>query len=149
MQNLLKNCIFLKKKFSFPRFSRVFLMINIQEYPRTNKSIESGHVSEVASLTDLWVGYCVRIPRVPSPAIFNEGGMSDLLPYLPGLILIPYQLNTISYMWTCSWIILAKPLHNHDLVSVHFNNFYCTEFCDKPLHNHDIGSVYFNNFATN
>ncbi len=25
----------------------------------------------------------------------------------------------------------AKPLHNHDIVSVHFNNFYCTEICDK------------------
>ncbi len=27
--------------------------------------------------------------------------------------------------------IPAKPLHNHDTVSVHFNNFYCTEICDK------------------
>ncbi len=28
-------------------------------------------------------------------------------------------------------IIPAKPLHNHDIVSVHFNHFYCTEVCDK------------------
>ncbi len=27
--------------------------------------------------------------------------------------------------------IPAKPLHNHDIVSVHFNNFYCTEICNK------------------
>ncbi len=25
----------------------------------------------------------------------------------------------------------AKPLHNHAIVSVHFNNFYCTGICDK------------------
>ncbi len=28
-------------------------------------------------------------------------------------------------------IILAKPLHNRDIVSVHFNNFYCKGICDK------------------
>ncbi len=28
-------------------------------------------------------------------------------------------------------VIPAKPLHNHAIVSVHFNNFYCTEICDK------------------
>ncbi len=28
-------------------------------------------------------------------------------------------------------LILAKPLHNRDIVSVHFNHFYCTEMCDK------------------
>ncbi len=27
--------------------------------------------------------------------------------------------------------ILTQQLHNHDIVSVHFNNFYCTELCDK------------------
>ncbi len=27
--------------------------------------------------------------------------------------------------------IPAKPLHNHDTISVHFNNFYCTEICHK------------------
>ncbi len=27
--------------------------------------------------------------------------------------------------------IPTKPFHNHDIVSVHFNNFYCTEICDK------------------
>ncbi len=27
--------------------------------------------------------------------------------------------------------IPAKPLHNHDIVSVHFNHFYCPEICDK------------------
>ncbi len=27
--------------------------------------------------------------------------------------------------------IPAKALHNHDIVSVHFNNFYFTEICDK------------------
>ncbi len=32
---------------------------------------------------------------------------------------------------TYTMYILAKPLHNHDTVSVHFNYFYCTEICDK------------------
>ncbi len=27
--------------------------------------------------------------------------------------------------------IPAKLSHDHDIVSVHFNNFYCTEICDK------------------
>ncbi len=27
--------------------------------------------------------------------------------------------------------IPAKPLHNHDIVSGHFNHFYCTGVCDK------------------
>ncbi len=30
-----------------------------------------------------------------------------------------------------SVIIPAKLLHNRDIVSVHFNHFYCTEICDK------------------
>ncbi len=25
----------------------------------------------------------------------------------------------------------AKPFHNHDIVSVHFNHFYCIEICIK------------------
>ncbi len=28
-------------------------------------------------------------------------------------------------------LIPAKPLHNSDTVSVHFNNFYFTDICDK------------------
>ncbi len=27
--------------------------------------------------------------------------------------------------------IPAKPIHNHDRVSEHFNHFYCTDICDK------------------
>ncbi len=27
----------------------------------------------------------------------------------------------------------AKPLHNYDIVSVHFSNFYCIEICDRDL----------------
>ncbi len=27
--------------------------------------------------------------------------------------------------------ISAKPLHNHNIVSVHFIHFYCPEICDK------------------
>ncbi len=30
-----------------------------------------------------------------------------------------------------SAIIPTKPLRNHHIVSVHFNNFYCTEICDN------------------
>ncbi len=35
--------------------------------------------------------------------------------------------------WYMAWClnIPARPLHNHDIVSVHFNHFYCTEICDK------------------
>ncbi len=29
------------------------------------------------------------------------------------------------------YCISAKPLHNSDTVSVHFNHFYCTDICDK------------------
>ncbi len=43
MQNLKKNCLFLKKIFSvswiFPDY---FLVISVQEDPRNNKSVESG-----------------------------------------------------------------------------------------------------------
>ncbi len=31
--------------------------------------------------------------------------------------------------------IPAKPLHNHDIVSVHFNHFYSTEICYKLRRN--------------
>ncbi len=31
--------------------------------------------------------------------------------------------------WTL--VIPAKQLHNHDIVSVYFKHFYCTEICDK------------------
>ncbi len=37
----------------------------------------------------------------------------------------------------------AKPLHNHDIVSVHVNNFYCTDMCKEGLsyvHCHDRSS---------
>ncbi len=33
--------------------------------------------------------------------------------------------------------IPAKPLHNYDTVSLHFNHFYCTEICDK-LSDHSV-----------
>ncbi len=29
-------------------------------------------------------------------------------------------------------IIPAEPLHNHDIISVQFNHFYCTEICKMP-----------------
>ncbi len=29
-------------------------------------------------------------------------------------------------------VLLAKPLYNHDIISIHFNHFYCTEFCVFP-----------------
>ncbi len=29
--------------------------------------------------------------------------------------------------------IHAKPIHNHDAVSLHFNHFYCTQICDKLI----------------
>ncbi len=42
------------------------------------------------------------------------------------------KCQTCSHTWICSTIsIPAKPIHNHDIVSVKFNHFYCTEICDK------------------
>ncbi len=34
-----------------------------------------------------------------------------------------------------TYVIPTKPLHNHDIVSVHFNHFYCTEIYDKLSRN--------------
>ncbi len=31
----------------------------------------------------------------------------------------------------CLLNIPAKPLHNHDIVSVHFNHFHCMGICNK------------------
>ncbi len=39
-------------------------------------------------------------------------------------IYVMHWLTVLSY-------IPAKPLHNHDIVSVHFNHFYCMDICDK------------------
>ncbi len=41
----------------------------------------------------------------------------------------------ISWVIYKTYIIPAKPLHNHAIVSVHFNNFYCMEICDKVSRN--------------
>ncbi len=37
----------------------------------------------------------------------------------------------MAFFFYITSIIPAKPLHNHDIVSVHFNHFYFTEICDK------------------
>ncbi len=42
MQNLQKKCLFLKNYFVSRIFPRLFKIINVQEDPRNNKSIESG-----------------------------------------------------------------------------------------------------------
>ncbi len=44
---------------------------------------------------------------------------------------IHYNLTSIIHQPGTNSIIPAKPLHNRDIVSVHFNNFYCMEICDK------------------
>ncbi len=36
-------------------------------------------------------------------------------------------------------VILIKPLHNHDIFAVQFNQFYCLEICDKLRK--DLGAV--------
>ncbi len=54
-----------------------------------------------------------------------------------GYVCILYHMwssNTRSYQqkWSGGCVFIpAKPLHNHDIVSVHFNHFYCKEICDK------------------
>ncbi len=59
----------------------------------------------------LWV-HCIAIPRH-----------------------IVYVIGTLwSHLFTQNTLtsyIPAKPLHNHAIISVHFNHFYCTEICDK------------------
>ncbi len=41
--------------------------------------------------------------------------------------------------------IPAKPLHNSDSVSVHFNHFYCMEICDKlSRHLYMLTYIYLN-----
>ncbi len=47
-------------------------------------------------------------------------------PYQPALKLHHYKSN-----YSDNYFIPAKPLHNHDIVSVHLNNFHCMEICDK------------------
>ncbi len=39
----------------------------------------------------------------------------------------------------------AKPLHNHDIASVHLNNFYCMGICDKlSRHLYMLTYIYLN-----
>ncbi len=44
----------------------------------------------------------------------GHGSIDNILSHYTGISSIP-----------------AKPVHNHAIVSVHFNYFYCTEICDK------------------
>ncbi len=48
---------------------------------------------------------------------------------------VDLNLNTtkhgISILILIQYNIPAKPLHNSDTVSVHFNHFYCMGICDK------------------
>ncbi len=52
--------------------------------------------------------------------------------HIVGFIL-SFRVGLLTYMiqQAITYIIPAKPLHNHDIVWVHFNNFYCTEICNK------------------
>ncbi len=40
-------------------------------------------------------------------------------------------VTTITSLYDLTIYRPAKPLHNNDIVSVHFNHFYCMEICDK------------------
>ncbi len=44
-----------------------------------------------------------------------------------------YHTTKSRFLTVCfaTFSIPAKPLHNHDIVSVQFNHFYCMEICDK------------------
>ncbi len=42
-------------------------------------------------------------------------------------------------------VVPAKPLHNDDIVSVHFNHFYCMGICDKlSRHLYMLNYIYLN-----
>ncbi len=56
-----------------------------------------------------------------TPHSYRGGEASILLTNLS----LQYKLSLIYY------IIPAKPMHNHDIVSVHFNHFHCMRICDK------------------
>ncbi len=36
-----------------------------------------------------------------------------------------------TFPMSLAFVIPANPLHNHDIVSVHFNHFYCMGICNK------------------
>ncbi len=55
------------------------------------------------------------------------------------------QQNCLGSQFNESLIIPAKPLHNHDIVSVHFNHFHCMGICDKlSRHLYMLTYIYFN-----
>ncbi len=47
------------------------------------------------------------------------------------LIYFVHSIDLHKPRYSFALTIPAKPLQNHDIVSVHFNHFYCTDICDK------------------
>ncbi len=55
------------------------------------------------------------------------------------LIMFMFSINndkilmSNEYIATIKYIIHGKPLHNHDIVSVHVNHFACMTICDTLM----------------
>ncbi len=65
---------------------------------------------------------------------WDAGVTRRLLDMLVSMKLVEKQnIPAEEGLYGCTYCILAKPLHNYDTVSVHFNHFYCTDICDKQL----------------
>ncbi len=47
------------------------------------------------------------------------------------VLLAVVLVTTITSLYDLTIYITAKPLHNRDIVSVHFNHFHCMGICDK------------------
>ncbi len=92
-----------------------------------NQQVEEFWANPFPEVTDL-------ICRLPLPTAHQ-----DYIRLLNNKLIIEYSTQNATEKkseWTLNTgallcIILVKPLHNHDIVSVHFNHFYCMDICDK------------------
>ncbi len=78
---------------------------------------------------------CNLLWKVQKSLAVNREGIFNVKVWLTWLkfrcTLDKKKKNEHTFNIIISIYIPAKPLHNHDIVSVHFNNFYCMEICDK------------------
>ncbi len=92
---------------------------------------------------------CMNINTSLLPYIFvsNLVCLIDVMKHVEWLAYDEYingEHHYTSNSWDC-YIIPAKPLHNSDTVSVHFNHFYCMWICDKlSRHLYMLTYVYLN-----
>ncbi len=63
--------------------------------------------------------------------LFNFEMYFCILLHDNNLFLMVLLVTIVGTLCDLTIYILAKPLQNHDIVLVHFNNFYCMGICDK------------------